>query len=351
MKMTLVVAVALAALAACGRSDGRISDGKPGRKILFYRSPMDPGQTSPVPAKDSMGMDFVPVYADEKTSADAEPGSFRVGEGRLQLIGVTGEPARSADLIRSIRAVGRIAYDPELYRTQEEYIAALAAARQAEGSSLAQTSPRARSLLASSRLRLRLQGLTDAQIDALGVIGKPDMGLLLSSGKGGILWLYAEIYESDLPLVRVGQAVEATTRSLPGEAFRGVIASIDPVLNPKTRTARARIRVTDPRGLLRPDMYLDADIRVDLGRRLTVPRDAVVDTGTRQVVFILRGGGVVVARPVRLGESSDDRVEVASGLSEGDEVVTSGNFLIDSESNLKAALAGMGMDRDAGVKP
>ncbi len=346
MKTIVIFAVAaFFGLAACGRSRRHGAGGKTGQdKVLFYRDPMDPSHTSPVPAKDSMGMDFIPVYAGAQASA-AEPGSFNVGEGRLQLIGVKTAPARRRDLVRTIRAVGRIAYDPELYRTQEEYLAALSAARQAQGSSLPESKKRAESLLRSSRLRLRLLGLSGAQIDALDASGRPDRGLLLSPGKGGVLWLYADIYESDLPLAAVGDAVEASAQSLPGEVFAGTISSIDPVLNPKTRTARARIRITDARGLLRPDMYLNADIRVDLGERLTVPREAVVDTGLRQVVFIDRGGGIIVARAVKLGARSDDWVEVREGLSEGDLVVTSGNFLIDSESNLKAALAGMGMSK------
>ncbi|MDE2039264.1 MAG: efflux RND transporter periplasmic adaptor subunit [Elusimicrobia bacterium] len=341
-RIPIVLAVALLGLSACARRNASSDSGgaKGGRKILFYRSPMDPKQTSPAPAKDSMGMDFVPVYADEQAASE-EPGSFRVPEGRLQLIGVKTEPAERRELIRTIRTVGRIAYDPELYRTQEEYLAALSAERKARGSSLADSDRRARSLLGSSRLRLRLLGLTDEQIDALGASGKPDAGLLLSSGKGGALWLYADVYESDLPWVRAGQSVEASAEALPGEVFRGAISSIDPVLDPKTRSARARIKVSDPGGLLRPGMYLDADIRVDLGRRLAISRAAVVDTGLRQVVFIDRGGGLLVARQVELGARSDDWVEARKGISEGDRVVTSGNFLIDSESNLKQALAGM----------
>lgn len=339
----VAVIAALALVAACGRggSDEKAASGKPEHKLLYYRNPMDPAIHSPVPAKDSMGMDYVPVYADEQ-QAPPEPGGFKVAPGRLQEIGVKTAAAQRRDLVRSIRTVGRVAYDPELYRTQEEFLAAAAAARQAQKSSLPETQARAKSLLKSSRLRLRLLGLSDKQIDALIASDTPDLGLLLSSGKGGGLWLYADVYESDLPLARVGQGVRATAASLPGAVFSGSIASIDPVLNPKTRSARARIKITDPRGLLRPDMYLDVDIRVDLGERLAVPRDAVVDTGARQVVFIDRGQGRLAARRVELGARADDWVEIRRGLSAGDRVVTSGNFLIDSESKLKAAVAGFG---------
>ncbi|HEX4047800.1 MAG TPA: efflux RND transporter periplasmic adaptor subunit [Elusimicrobiota bacterium] len=338
MKAKIIFLSALVGLlAACGRRGGAPGS-PPQRKVLFYRAPMDRNMTSPVPAKDSMGMDYVPVYADEQKAP--ESGAFSVSEMRRQEIGVKFSVAERRPFVKTIRTVGRIAYDPELYRTQEEYLAALSSSREAQESSLPDSGPRAKSLLESSRLRLRLQGLSDAQIDALGESGKPDAGLLLSPGKGGSLWLYAEVFESDLPVVRVGQEAEASTPSLPGEIFRGVIAAIDPVLNPKTRSARVRIRIVDPRGLLRPDMYLNAAIDLNLGERLAVPREAVVDTGTRQVVFVDLGNGFLAARPVSLGERTDDLVEIRDGLKAGDRVVTSGNFLIDSESNLKAALAG-----------
>ncbi|MDE2491627.1 MAG: efflux RND transporter periplasmic adaptor subunit [Elusimicrobia bacterium] len=330
-KNAILAALAAAVLlGACARSAPKPA----ARKVLYYRSPMDPKVTSPVPAKDSMGMDFVPVYADQ-TPAPAEPGAFRVSPDRLQLIGVKTGTAERRDLVREIRTVGRVAYDPELYRTEEEYLAALAAAKSSRGGSL----------LASSRLRLTLLGLSGAQIEALARAGRPDRTLLLSPGKGGEVWLYADAFESDLPLLKAGQAVVATSPSLPGRVYRGVVASIDPTLNPRTRAVRLRVRLKDPDGDLRPDMYLDAAIRADLGTRLAVPRDAVVDSGIRQVVFLDRGEGHLVARRVTLGVSAGDWVEVRRGVEEGDRVVTSGNFLIDSESQLRGAEASFG---DAG---
>ena len=333
----LAAAAAAVLLGACSRPAPQ----KEARRILYYRSPMDPKQTSPVPAKDSMGMDFVPVYAGG-TDAAPDPGGFKVSPDRLQLIGVKTGTAERRDLVREIRTVGRVAYDPELYRTEEEYLAALTAGGSARGGSL----------LASSRLRLTLLGLSGAQIDALARAGRPDRSLLLSPGKGGEVWLYADAFESDLPLLKAGQAVVATSPSLPGRTFAGVVASIDPTLNPKTRAVRLRVRLKDPDGDLRPDMYLDAAIRADLGTRLAVPREAVVDSGARQVVFLDRGAGRLAARRVELGASAGDWVEVRRGLAEGDRVVTSGNFLIDSESQLQGAEASFGDGGgDEGARP
>ncbi len=221
-KIAILAVLAAAAAAACARP------APAGRKVLYYRSPMDARQTSPVPAKDSMGMDFVPVYADETASAagaaPAEPGAFRVSPERLQTIGVKTAVARPRELFRTLRTAARVAYDPELYRTEEEYLAALSAARAARASTLPGSAARSQSLLDSSRLRLRLQGLTAAQIGALATAGRPDRTLLLSGGKAGAPWMYADVYESDLPYARRGAAVAAVSPSLPGEVFRGTVA-------------------------------------------------------------------------------------------------------------------------------
>ncbi len=348
----LALTAALALAAACAREDHEGRAGSAGeRKIIFYRHPMNPAITSSVPRKDEMGMDYVPVFADEAEDAKA-PGEgveglarVRVEGRRRQLIGLKTAKAERRPLVKTIRTVGRIAFDPELYRTQEEYLSALKAYRRTKSSPLPRSRARARSLLGSSRLRLQSLGLSDAQIEALGSGGKPEIGLLIAPGRGGTLWLYADVYESELALVAAGQEVEATSTSLPGETFRGEVAAIDRVLNPKTRSARVRVKIEDARGLLRPDMYLRAVIRIPLGERLAIPEEAVVDTGVRRIVFVDEGDGFLDPRMVLLGVRSEDYVEVREGLSEGDSVVTSGSFLVDSESKLKAALSSIGAGR------
>lgn len=307
------------------------------RKIKFYRNPMNPAITSQTPAKDEMGMDFIPVYEDE---AGKNGAPFRVTPERRQKIGLRTAPARIMAMFADIRAQGRVAHDPELYRTQQEYLSALSAAARAKESSLEGSAERADALLQAGRLRLRLMGMSEDQIDGLAEEGAPDESLLLGSASGGKAWLYAAVYEEDLPLIKQGQVAAATTPSLPGETFAGRIVSIDPVLDPATRSARVRARINDPDGLLRPDMYLGAVIHVPLGRRLAVPDGAVVDTGKTQTVFVDLGDGRLEPRRVTAGARMEGYVEIMDGLEEGERVVTSGNFLIDSESKLKAAAAG-----------
>ncbi len=348
MSKKLSVPAVLAALAAvlilsgCGGSKSGSDGGASAKKILYYRSAMNPNMTSPVPAKDSMGMDYVPVYADQ--DAAPEKDAFEVSPYRRQEIGLRLGTAQMRPLVRNIRTVGWIAYDPELYQAEEDYLAALASARAAQKSRFAESRHRAQALLASSRLRLKLLGLSALQIAALGRADKPDAGLLLSRGKNSPLWLYADVFEQDLPLVKMGQIVEAMSPSLPGQVFRGKVVSIDPVLNPATRAARVRVEIKDPGGVLRPGVYLDADIQISLGVRLAVPRDAVVDTGLRQTVFVDLGRGYLAPRQVTVGNHADHWVEILKGLKAGDRVVTSGNFLIDSESDFRAAAQGFGHD-------
>jgi membrane fusion protein, copper/silver efflux system len=339
MRKIAMLAAAALVLAACSKSGGAAK-----RKILYYRSPMNPAVHSPVPMKDQMGMDYVPVYADEVQNTKVVDGraGFALDARRRQLIGLRVATVERRKLVRVIDTVGRIAYDPELYRTQEEFLTALTSWKAIKAGGDAGAAARAKSLLDSSRLRLRVLGLSDAQIDRLGARGKPDVGLLLAQGKGSRPWLYAEIYESELALVRPGQEVAAVSPSLPGLTFRGRIASVDPNINPKTRSVRVRVRLADPDGLLRPDLYLDARIRVDLGEHLAVPRSAVVDTGIHQFVFVDQGDGYLDPREVTLGMSAGDYFEVRSGVKEGEKVVTSGNFLVDSESQLRAAMAQFG---------
>jgi Cu(I)/Ag(I) efflux system membrane fusion protein len=347
MMKHLALALALSLTAACSRQrDAGHSGSQSGeRKILHYRAPMNPGMTSPEPRKDEMGMDYVPVYADE--SEDAKPQGAKVdGQARVriagrrrQLIGLKSAKAELRPIVKTIRTVGRVAFDPELYRTQEEYLAARNSYEQAKDSSIPESRERAKSLVASSKLRLQSLGLSDGQIQVLSRSKGPEESLLIGKGKGGNLWLYADVYESELGYIRPGQEVEAVTASLPGEVFNGKVVAIDRVINPKTRSARVRVRIEDADGLLRPDLYLSAAIRIPLGKRLVIPEEAVVNTGVRQVVFVDEGDGFLDPRRVLLGVRSENYVEVRDGLKEGEAVVTSGNFLVDSESRLKAAIS------------
>jgi RND family efflux transporter MFP subunit len=244
-------------------------------------------------------------------------------------------------MTKAIRTVGRIAHDPELYQAQQEYLQALAGSKKAGSATAPEIHEQAGKLVESARIKLRLLGLSEELIDEIEAAGKPDRSLLYSD-PGGRVWLYAPIYEYELSLVKAGDKIEIEAPGLPGEKFEGLIRSIDSVLDPMTRSARVRAVLENPQGFLKPEMYVNATLRVDVGEKLAVPQEAVFATGEKNVVFVTRPDGSMEPREVVLGVQADDFSEVRSGVGEGEQVVTDGNFLIDSESRLKAALQGMG---------
>ncbi|MFH2203962.1 MAG: efflux RND transporter periplasmic adaptor subunit [Elusimicrobiota bacterium] len=355
MKPGKIIAVFVVASAifgaACGKKQDVIKehDGQKtakAEKKALYHCPMHPTYTSNEPGECPIcGMNLVPIEDDEggvdKHAEHQVEGQSRVkvDSRRRQLIGLKTAAAAERHMVKVIRSVGRVAYDPELYRTQEEYLTALGSYRKISAGGSPEAAQRSKTLLESSKLRLKILGISEGQIEELAKRGKPEVSLLLAQGKGSTPWLYADVYESDLPVVRVGQAVKAVSSSLPGEVFEGRIKAIDPTINPKTRSVRIRVQLDDAKGLLRPDTYLNARIQVDMGKRLAIPAEAVVDTGVRQVVFVDEGEGYITPRIAVLGVRDDEFVEVREGIAEGEAVVTSGNFLIDSESKLKAAIA------------
>jgi Cu(I)/Ag(I) efflux system membrane fusion protein len=306
------------------------------RKILYYRNPMNPQATSPTPAKDSMGMDYVPVYNDEvKESSVSGQAMVNMNVVRQQMIGVQTSPVERRGLTQSIRASARVAYDPGLYSAILEHQQAVSALAKLPTSANSEYWAEAESTVSASRLRLRQMGLSDSEIDRLSRDGNSPANLLLGS-RGGTVWVYAELYDYEAG-VKSGQEAELTTPAYPGQIFKGKVRSIDPILNSESRTLRARIETPNPDGLLKPEMYLTAIIHTALGKQLAVPDTAVMDTGTRQLVFVEKAPGQFDPREVRLGRDADGYFEVLSGLQEGEKVVTSANFLIDSESKLKAA--------------
>lgn len=312
------------------------------KKPKFYRHPMNPEVTSPVPMQDEMGMDYVPVYEDdgeETVGKDAVPGLAPVqfSEQREQLIGVKTSPVVRRDLSKVIRASGRIAYDPDLYSAVVEYREALKSWKKVKQSPWAEVRERADGLVSASVLRLRQMGLSDSQIDRLGRAKRDPTNLLLAS-EGGSVWVYAQIFEYESGLVKTGQKMAITSVAFPGRTFYGQVVAVDTILDPETRTLRVRGEVP-AEGLLKPEMYVDVRIPISLGRRLAVPEEAVMNTGTRHIAFVRTDAGRFEPREVTVGQEAEDAVEVLAGLKEGEEVVTSSQFLIDSESKLKAALS------------
>jgi Cu(I)/Ag(I) efflux system membrane fusion protein len=304
---------------------------------------MRPDIKSDKPAKDEMGMDYIPVYSDEVEEAQELSGGqvdgragFTLSQARQQTIGVTTAMVEKRALSGEIRATGRVAFDPELFTAIEEYRLALSASGQMRTSSFETMRDQSRALLQSSRTKLKLMGLTDQQIRKIGRGTSDPMNLLLPEGKA---WVYAEVFEYEVAGVKPGQKIEATAPSISGETFTGKVSSISPILNTPTRTVRVRAEVPDPKGLLRPDTFLNVKILNDLGQRLSIPEDSVMFTGEKTYAFVIQGEGRFEPVPVTLGQKSGAFYEVLSGLEAGQKVVTGANFLIDSESRFRSVVA------------
>jgi len=256
-------------------------------------------------------------------------------------------------------------YSPEFVSAQREFLLALKTQKALNGGSLQQSGG---DLLESARRRLLLWDVPQDVLDHLEKTGEIQKSLVLRSPLSGVisakavvegarvtpgeapleitdlshLWAQADVYEAEVSRVRVGQSAELQINTFPGRPFSGRVAFLDPVLDPKTRTLRVRIEVANAKGELRPDMFGEAVLKAGGRRGLLVPKDAVLDSGTRKVVFLSLGQGKFVPREVETGPASGELVEIRTGLKAGDEVVTGAAFLVDSESRLRAVLAQMG---------
>jgi Cu(I)/Ag(I) efflux system membrane fusion protein len=305
-------------------------------RILYYRNPMHPEITSPMPTQDDMSMDYIPVYEGDEGQESPVSGHavVKLPKWRQQLIGIKTTEAVRKPLQASIRTVGRIAYDPDLYTAMTEYKEALLSREKVKDSTWPDVLEGANALVKASAMKLKLMGLGDRQIEDLAKEKAPTN--LLAGQAGGTVWVYAEVNESDAGLVSAGQAVEVTLPALPGQTLHGTIKAVDPVLNPTTRTLRVRAEIPDERGQLKPEMFANVSIKIPLGERLAVPSDAVFDTGERQLVFVEIAEGEFDPREVKVGHLADGFYEILSGLKPGEKIVTQANFLLDSESKLRA---------------
>ena len=255
-------------------------------------------------------------------------------------------------------------YAPEFVSAQREYLLALKTQKALSSGSLQQSGGE---LLEAAKRRLLLWDVPPEAIDRLEKTGEVQKSLTLRSPISGIVtvknvvegarltpadipfeitdlsrvWVLADIYEAELSRVKVGLPAELTVQAAPGKTFKGRIAFVDPVMDPKTRTARARVEFPNPGGILKPEMFGDVVVRGQGRKGLIIPLDAVLDAGTTKVVFVALGEGKFEPREVTTGTTVGEKVEIRSGLSAGDDVVVRANFLVDSESRLKAALAHM----------
>lgn len=382
-----------------------------GRRILYYRNAMGLNDTSPNPKKDAMGMAYVPVYdGDEPTGPQV-----KISLDRVQKLGVHTEVATTRQVGRTLRAVGTVqanerglytvapkfegwistlfvnttgasvrrgqplleVYSPDLISAQEDYRVASTALE-----SLRDATPEARAgmqqLMDAALSRLHNYDIAEGDLAALrGGKDRKQTVILRARADGVVLslmaqagrrfmagealfqianlstvWVVTSVFEQDLSRVRVGQTATVALPAYPGRMFTGKVSFVYPTVQPETRTARVRIELANPDGVLKPDLYGTVDIAVG-GRTIAVavPVSAVLDTGTRQVVLVRASAGLFEPREVQLGARGDGYVEVLSGVTAGEQVVVNGNFLIDSESNLKAALGALGSHAHGGAAP
>ncbi|ADL54742.1 efflux RND transporter periplasmic adaptor subunit [Gallionella capsiferriformans] len=372
------------------------------RKILYYRNPMGLPDTSPVPKKDAMGMDYVPVYDGD---AVQEEGGVNISVEKVQKLGVKSEAATLRGLNKTIHATGRIeiderrtytiapkfegwvehlyvnstgetvnrgqalfdVYSPELVSAQREYAIAAQGEAKLENAD-EETKAGMKQLADASLARLKNWDITPGEIKQL-TTGKSRRSLTYYAPVSGIVlekkavqgmrfmpgetlyqiadlsqvWVLADINEQDIGQVTTGSDAQVSIGAYPDKLFKGKVAFVYPTLNSATRTVQVRVEIANPQGLLKPSMFANVTLPVGSNTRmLTVPTSAVIDSGMRQVVLVQLAQGRFAPRTVKLGSRSNDYVEILDGLVEGEQVVTSALFLIDAESNLKAALGGLG---------
>ena len=384
--------------------------GKGERKVLYYRNPMGLPDISQTPKKDSMGMDYIPVYEGEEEETG---GGVKISTAKVQRLGVRSVAVEKRTLDAVVRATGRVevderrlatitpkfegyveklfvnatgqyvargaplfeAYSPELLATQREYSIAAQGLAQVSGADEITVAGMKR--LAESALeRLRNWDVTDEQIAQLAAGGKPQRALTFRAPASGYVierkatqgmrfmpgemlyqiadlstvWVIADVFEQDIGRVRVGQPAVVLLDAYPGSRFEGRVTYVYPTLKADTRSAQVRIELANPRGRIKPAMYAQVELPSAGSTVLAVPSSAVIDSGTRRVVLIDQGEGRFEPREVKLGARGDEFVAVTDGVTEGERVVVTANFLIDAESNLKAALGGLSGGTDVAGK-
>ncbi len=381
------------------------------RKILFYRNPMNPNVTSKTPAKDEMGMDFVPVYEDEAkggaggVNPPAGYAAVQVGMERAQMAGIRSATAVREAISRPVRAVGlvvaderRVArvqakidgwieklytnftgqlvtkgqplleiYSPDLVATQREYLLARAGVERMKESPYEDARQMSSGLAQAARTRLKLFDVPESFIEGLERTGKvrrtvtldapvsgyvtgkeifegtrvsPGMDLLTVTDLSHV-WIDADLYEYEAQYVRVGQAAVLDTEADPGAKMKGRVAYIYPTISPETRTLKVRFDFPNPGLRLKPQMYANVSLDLRSVTGVVIPDSALIETGLRVIAFVDAGGGSFEPREVKVGVRGDGKAQILAGVKAGEKVVVSANFLLDSESKLRAALTKM----------
>jgi Cu(I)/Ag(I) efflux system membrane fusion protein len=375
-------------------------------KLLYYRNPMGLPDTSPVPKKDPMGMDYIAVFDGEAADTPSSSNQIKISTEKVQKLGVRTELVQLRAMDRIVRAAGRIepderrvftiapkfegyverlhvnvtgqpvakgqplfeVYSPELVSAQREYVIAVQGAASLKDADSTGQLGMLR-LVESSLQRLKNWDISEEQIKALVASGETKRTLTFRSPVSGIvtdkkavqgmrfmpgdpmyqvsdlsaIWVVADVFEQDIGLVKTGAKAKIKINAYPSQMFEGRVTYVYPTLKAETRTVQVRIELSNPGLQLKPSMFAQVELEVSAREKVTtVPLSAVIDSGTRQIVLVQIGEGRYEPRDVKLGERSENVVAVLEGVREGESVVVAANFLIDAESNLKAAVGGFG---------
>jgi len=373
-----------------------------GRKVLFWYDPMHPNYRSDKPGTaPDCGMDLVPMYEGQ---GGIEDGMIKVSPERQRALGVRTARVEENTISRTLRTSGQVVpdetriahvhvktpgwietvyvdfvgqmvkkgqalftiYSPDLVATQEEYLIAKRGEQSLGASPYKEVAHNSQTLLDSARQRLKLWDLTDDQIQSLDRTGEVNRTITIFSPVTGFVtdrkafphvavsgdsdiytitdlsrvWVTADVYESELPYVKVGQPATITLSYVPGRVFNGRVTYNYPTLDPQTHTAKVRIDVPNSGLLLKPNMFADVELQIRYGRHLIVPEGAVLDSGKMQMVFVVHEDGKFEPREVNVGPTIEGQTIVEFGLEKGETIVSSGNFLLDSETRMKYATGG-----------
>ena len=387
------------------------------RKILYWQAPMDPTEIYDRPGKSKMGMDLIPVYADQ--AGNGQGGTVIIDPATVQNMGVLYTTVKRMDFSRDVRAVGMIKYNeeklytintkisgwieklyvdytgqlvkkgqplleiysPDLVTTQQEYLLALNNKEAVSQSSFASIRDGAASLLNSTRQRLDYWDIPSSEIERLERTGQVRKNLQLNAPASGIVthknaveglhvnagmnlyqiadlstvWVEASIYDYELPWIETGQEAKVDLSYLPDKTYQGKISYIYPYLDEKSRTVTIRLEFANPNLELKPGMYANVYIKgKTIPNALVIPNEAIIRSGVRNVVFVSRGEGRFEPREIKIGEEggpNNQYVRVISGLFENEKIVTSAQFMLDSESRLQEAIQKMLADRQNQAKP
>jgi membrane fusion protein, copper/silver efflux system len=381
------------------------------RKLLFYRNPMNPNITSKSPAKDEMGMDYVPVYEDEVkgSGAGVNPpegyATVQVGAERIRLAGIQSAPATRETISPPVRAAGVVVpdesrvrrvqakidgwveklhsnftgqlvtkgqplleiYSPELVATQREYLLARAGVERMKESPYEDARQMSSGLAEAARTRLKLFDVPESVIEELERTGKVQRTVTLNAPASGYVtgkevfegtrvspgmdlltvtdlsrvWIDADLYEYEAQSVRVGQTATLETVADPGAKLKGRVSFIYPTFSPETRTLKVRFEFPNPGLRLKPQMYVNVALDLHGVTGVVIPDSALIETGVRQIVFVDAGDGSFEPREVKVGVRGDGKAQILSGVKAGENVAVRANFLLDSESKLRAALTKM----------